>query len=123
MTNEDVDKTVKSSNIKQELKDIKKDFEIALGITAIHKKPDIHLNYNFISLKHPHTAKIKVIIPENDPKIDTSTDIFPANDWHEREVYDLMGVNFVGHKNLRRIFMPDDWVGSPLRKDYAQKYE
>jgi NADH-quinone oxidoreductase subunit C len=119
MVSKDVDKIIKSSELKKELKNIKKDFELALGVTAIHKPPNIQLNYNFVSLKHPYTAKLKVILSQDNATIDTSTDVFAANNWHEREVFDLMGVKFVGHKNLKRIFMPDDWVGNPLRKDYS----
>jgi NADH:ubiquinone oxidoreductase subunit C len=52
------------------------------------------------------------------PKVPSVTDVWPTADWLERETYDLMGIEYEGHPNLRRIMMPDNWVGHPLRKDY-----
>jgi len=61
-------------------------------------------------------------VPRDEPAIETITDLWPGANWDEREVYDLMGVEFVGHPDLRRILLPDDWVGHPLRKDYRDDY-
>jgi len=61
---------------------------------------------------------VRVVTDRNAAVIPTVSDVWPAADWHEREVYDLMGVTFEGHPDLRRILCCDDWVGHPLRKDY-----
>ena len=57
------------------------------------------------------------------PEVDSVADIWGIADWHERETYDLMGIRFVNHPNLRRILCPEDWVGHPLRKDYEMPLE
>jgi NADH-quinone oxidoreductase subunit C len=63
-------------------------------------------------------VRIKAIVPEDDATIDTVERVWPAANWLEREVFDLFGVIFNNHSDLRRIQMPDDWIGHPLRKDY-----
>lgn len=62
---------------------------------------------------------IKIRVPRGECQLATVSDIWPAADWHEREVFDMFGVVFDGHPDLRRILCPDDWEGYPLRKDYA----
>jgi NADH:ubiquinone oxidoreductase subunit C len=61
---------------------------------------------------------IRTKVGKDEPVIDSLVSIWPAANWHEREVFDLLGVKFQGHPNMRRIFLPDDWEGHPLRKDY-----
>ncbi len=77
--------------------------------------------YNMISLVFHHRIRLKVRVPDDDPRIDSVTAIWQTANWHERETYDLMGVKFDGHPDLRRILMPDDWEGHPLRKEYPLK--
>ncbi len=77
--------------------------------------------YNLLSITHNHSIRIKAAVPENDCKIDTVCGIWAGADWHERECYDMFGIHFNGHHDLRRILMPDDWQGHPLRKDYPLK--
>ena len=62
--------------------------------------------------------RLKVQVPDDDVRLPTLTPVYPAAEWPEREVYDLFGVTFDDHPDLRRILMPDDWQGYPLRKDY-----
>lgn len=77
--------------------------------------------YNMISTVHRHRIRIKVRVPEDDPRVDTVTSVWQTANWHERETYDLMGIKFDGHPDLRRILMPEDWEGHPLRKEYPLK--
>jgi NADH-quinone oxidoreductase subunit C len=77
--------------------------------------------YNLISTVHRHRIRLKVRLPEEDPRIDTLTSLWQTANWHERETYDLMGIKFDGHPDLRRILMPMDWEGHPLRKEYPLK--
>jgi len=93
-------------------------------------KPHIEVVYHLSSIPHKHTIVVKVKVPrwKNDvegelPELPTVSHVWRTADWHEREVYDLVGVQFVGHPNLRRILCPEDWVGYPLRKDYEMPLE
>ncbi len=65
-----------------------------------------------------HEFAVRVVTDRNNPVISSVAHVWPAADWHEREAFDLMGITFTGHPDLRRILCPDDWVGHPLRKDY-----
>jgi len=75
--------------------------------------------YDLTSFQLGHCFAVKVFCPRDNPHIPTVADLWPAADWHEREAYDLLGIVFDDHPNLRRILCPDDWVGHPLRKDYV----
>jgi NADH-quinone oxidoreductase subunit B/C/D len=79
---------------------------------------DFTLVYNLLALDSPTRIRLKVPLHGPAPTAASITDIWPSADWYEREVYDLMGVRFEGHPNLKRIIMPDDWEGHPLRKAY-----
>jgi NADH-quinone oxidoreductase subunit C len=88
-------------------------------------EPHIEVVYHFQSFRHRHRIVVKVILPrwkENKagvlPEVPSLTGLYGSANWHEREVYDLSGVAFVGHPELTRILLSDDWVGHPLRKDY-----
>ena len=74
--------------------------------------------YHFYSVRHNHRIRIKARAPENDAVIDSLCPIWKGANWLEREVYDLMGISFIGHPDMRRILMPEDFAGHPLRKDY-----
>ncbi|MGE5172586.1 MAG: NADH-quinone oxidoreductase subunit C [Betaproteobacteria bacterium] len=77
--------------------------------------------YNLISTAHRHRIRLKVRVPEEDSRIDSVASIWHTANWHERETYDLMGIRFDGHPDLRRILLPEDWEGHPLRKEYPLK--
>jgi NADH-quinone oxidoreductase subunit C len=72
-----------------------------------------------LSLEHGHRVRLKVGLAEDDATAPSLVPIHPTANWLEREVFDFYGVIFEGHPDLRRIIMPDDWEGHPLRKDYA----
>lgn len=74
--------------------------------------------YNLYSLGTFARFRVKAQVDEDDPTIDTVESVYPNANWMEREVYDLFGITFNNHSDLRRILMPDDWVGHPLRKDF-----
>ena len=75
--------------------------------------------YDLFSFEHRHVFAVKVFCPRQDPKIPSVADFWPAADWQEREAYDMLGIDFPGHPDLRRILCADDWEGFPLRKDYV----
>ena len=80
------------------------------------------INYLLRSWSRNQRLRVKVDVAEDQP-VPTATGLWRSADWHEREVYDLCGVRFVGHPNHRRILCPEDWVGHPLRKDYEMPLE
>ncbi|MBI2902531.1 MAG: NADH-quinone oxidoreductase subunit C [Candidatus Methylomirabilis oxyfera] len=77
--------------------------------------------YNLSSLNEPAKAMVRVRVPREDPVVRSVVPLWSAADWHEREAYDLMGIRFDGHPDLRRILTSEDWVGHPLRKDYQDE--
>jgi NADH-quinone oxidoreductase subunit C len=74
--------------------------------------------YHFFSLPLKHRLRIEVLLEEDDPEVDSVTSLWAGADWLEREVWDMFGIRFRGHPNLKRILMYDEFVGHPLRKDY-----
>ena len=81
------------------------------------RDPRIWMAYHLYSPERNHRVRVKAGLPDGDLRVASATAVFDAADWHEREVYDFFGVVFDGHPDLRRILMPDEWVGYPLRKD------
>jgi len=88
-------------------------------------EPHLEVVYHLSSFTHRHRLVVKIILPrwkENKPgelpEVPSVTGLWATADWHEREVYDLSGVNFISHPDLRRILLSEDWEGHPLRKDY-----
>jgi NADH-quinone oxidoreductase subunit C len=80
--------------------------------------PAIELVYHLFSYAHRHRFVLKLRVPREAARVPTVTGVWGVADWHEREAYDLFGVVFEGHPDLRRILLPDDWQGHPLRKDW-----
>ncbi len=80
--------------------------------------PRFEVNYHLFSTKHYNRLRLKVLLSEDDAHVHTVTHIWRTADWHERETYDLLGVIFDGHPDLRRILLPSDFDGHALRKDY-----
>jgi len=75
--------------------------------------------YDLRSTGRGHRFAVKVFVSREQPTIASVADLWPAANWHEREAFDLFGIVFDGHPDLRRILLPDDWEGHPLRKDYV----
>ena len=74
--------------------------------------------YNIYSMANKQKISVKIEVPKENPEIPSVASVWPTANWHEREAYDLIGIKFTGHPDLRRIMMPDDWEGHPLQKDY-----
>jgi NADH-quinone oxidoreductase subunit C len=96
-------------------------FNFLADITCVDwypTEPRFEVVYNFLSIPRKDRVRIKVRLDGNDPNVESLTSLWPGANFFEREVFDLFGVRFNGHPYLRRIMMPDDWEGHPLRKDY-----
>lgn len=79
--------------------------------------------YDLRSSVHGHLFAVKVFVHRDEPHIPSVADLWNAADWHEREAFDMMGIIFDGHPDMRRILLPEDWEGYPLRKDYVFPHE
>ncbi len=100
-------------------------FDFLMDLTVVdwlgHRGLRFEVVYHFYSLRHGRRVRLKVRLPEENPQIDSISPIFPAANWHEREAYDMYGVVFHGHPDLRRILLYPEFQGHPLRKDYPKE--
>lgn len=80
---------------------------------------DLGVSYYAHSMRHRHGLAFKARVPRSAPRVESVCAVWPTANWGERETYDMYGIEFEGHPDLRRILLPEDWVGWPLRKDYA----
>ena len=80
--------------------------------------PRFQVSYHILSHTYKEYIRLRVLLDDANPSVASITPVWPSANYYEREVFDLMGIRFEGHPNLRRIMMPDEWVGHPLRKDY-----
>lgn len=94
------------------------DFEHLSVITGVDYGDRIEAVYNFFSYKKKQNLVLKVVLDNKDPEVDSLTSLWKGAGWLERETYDLVGIKFTGHPDLRRILLPEGWDGHPLRKDY-----
>ena len=103
-------------------------FDLLACITAIDNGVEsntMDVLYNLTSIPYEHNLMLKVTVPRNTgerslPSVPSVAHIWRTADWHEREAFDLVGIHFTGHPDLRRILLPTDWVGHPLRRDYQE---
>jgi NADH-quinone oxidoreductase subunit C len=96
-------------------------FDMLSCLTAIDNGPEtgtMEVIYNLYSIPYNYPLMLKVLLPRENPEVDTVSTIWKTAGWHEREAYDLYGIKFKDHPDLRRILLPADWEGFPLRKDY-----
>ncbi len=96
-------------------------FEFLNCLSGVDWITHLEVVYDLSSLRHPNKAHVRVKVDRQSPVVRTVSDVWRAADWHERECYDLFGIRFDGHPDHRRILLPEDWVGYPLRKDYADE--
>jgi NADH:ubiquinone oxidoreductase subunit C len=94
------------------------DFDYLFCLTCIDWKTHLTIVYHLSSTKYRHSIVIKANLDRTNPAIDTVCDIWRTAEFHEREVYELFGVQFIGHPDLRRLILTDDFEGYPLRKDF-----
>ena len=108
---------------------LKKDPDLAFDClsneTGVDYKAEGHIQivYHLFSYKHRRFIVLKVNAPRDNPVVPTVENVWKAANWLEREIYDLLGVVFEGHCDLRRLLMPEDWIGYPLRKDFVEPEE
>jgi NADH-quinone oxidoreductase subunit C len=102
-------------------------FDMLTELTAVdywpQQEPRFHVFYQVYSLSERVRLGLRVPIPGIRPSVPTIEKVFPNANWHEREIWDMFGIRVEGHSDLRRILMPYDWEGHPLRKDYPLGYE
>jgi NADH-quinone oxidoreductase subunit C len=93
-------------------------FEDLTAVDWFPASPRFQLSYHILSHRYKERIRLRVMVDEVEPAVESITSAWPSANYYEREVFDLFGIRFEGHPNLRRIMMPDDWQGHPLRKDY-----
>ncbi|SMD36540.1 NADH dehydrogenase subunit C [Reichenbachiella faecimaris] len=98
-------------------------FDLLSCLTAIDNGPEVNtmeVIYNLYSIPLEHSLMVKTTISREKPAIESVSHLWKTADWHEREAFDLFGIRFNNHPDLRRILMPADWEGYPMRKDYEE---
>ncbi len=95
------------------------EFDYLSNLSGVDLGENVGVVYHLYSMKHNHKIVLKVEAPKDKADVKTVSMLWKTADWHEREAYDLLGINFVNHPDLRRILLPEDWEGYPLRKDYV----
>jgi NADH-quinone oxidoreductase subunit C len=93
-------------------------FDSLMCLSGVDYKDRFAVAYHLHSLSHRHAVGLKAFLPRETPSLPTVDDVWPAANFQEREAFDLYGIVFTGSKDLRRILLPEDWEGHPLRKDY-----
>ena len=96
-------------------------FNLLSDISAVDffpVEPRFELNYHLVSIPRRTKLRLRVRLRGENPAVESVTSVWPGADWMEREIFDLFGVRFEGHPDLRRILLPEDWEGHPLRRDY-----
>jgi len=98
-------------------------FDSLICLSGVDWEEKFQMVYHLHSLPHGHRLVLKADLGRENPELPSVSGVWRAANWHERETYDLFGITFSGHPDLERLFMPEDWVGHPLRKDYEEPEE
>jgi len=101
--------------------DAKLQYDLLSAATCVDRfphEPRFELIYQLVSIPRREKVRLKVRVSGNDPVVDSLVPVWPGANWLEREIFDLFGIRFHGHPDLRRILLPEDWEGYPLRRDY-----
>jgi NADH-quinone oxidoreductase subunit C len=93
-------------------------FDSLMCLSGVDYKDRFAVAYHLYSMTHRHAVGLKVFLPRENPSVASVDQVWPAANFMERETFDLYGIDFPGSKDLRRILLPEDWEGHPLRKDY-----
>jgi NADH-quinone oxidoreductase subunit C len=93
-------------------------FEDVTAVDWFPSSPRFQLSYHILSHQYKERIRLRVMVDGEAPAVESITSVWPSANFYEREVFDLFGIRFEGHPDLRRIMMPDEWQGHPLRKDY-----
>ncbi len=104
--------------------DLELQYNTLMDLTAVDywkRKPRFEVVYHFLSVANSFRLRLKVPVAEPKPKVDSLTSLWPGANWYDREVYDMFGIQFTGHPDLRRILLYPEFEGHPLRKDYPIK--
>ncbi len=116
---------IKPENLVECSRILRDPYDLLADLTAVDNlndrkegEPRFYVVYNLFSTKTKHRIRLKSAAEGDPPSIDTVTTVWSAANWHERECFDMFGIHFRGHPDMRRILMPEDWEGHPLRKDY-----
>ena len=96
-------------------------FDFCQSITALHEGETLTCVYHLYSYSHGHSLILKATTPLAEASLPSCVPVWPAANWYEREAYDLLGVFFAGHPDLRRLLLPEDWPGHPMRKDWQEQ--
>ncbi len=119
--------TVPAEQLREIIAFLKNDPALAMNqlklVTGVDRGEWIESVYHLYSYEHFHALTLKVKLDRNDPRVPSIADLFGAAEWHERESFDMVGIRYEGNPNLRRILLPEDWAGHPLRLDYQQPKE
>jgi len=102
-------------------------FAMLAALSAVdywpQRQPRFHVVYQFKNLLQKLRLEVRVPLDGDEPELASISEVFPNANWHERELWDMFGLKITNHPDLRRILMPEDWAGHPLRKDYPLGYE
>lgn len=110
-----VDKVCLFGRVEQDLA-----FDFCQSITGVDTGDTFTCVYHLFSYAHRHTLVLKTSVSRQAPRLPSTVHVWPVADWYEREIYDLYGVVFDGHPDLRRLLLPEDWPGHPMRKDWVE---
>jgi NADH-quinone oxidoreductase subunit C len=128
-TNDGISLMLHHTRIVEALQALRDDFhfDMLVDVTAVdyypQEEPRFHLVYQLASMKDNSRLQVRVPLSGNKPHANTVENVYPGANWYERELWDMFGIHIDGHSDLRRILMPYDWQGHPLRKDYPLGYE